>query len=117
MPPHILLTIDVEDWFQVENLKSAIPFESWPTRELRVERNTHKLLDLFDEIKLKKTVDSRQKTEARKEEAADRRQETVGETAIPTSCDNKQRTTDNGQQTAVGSLALTINQVNPVNPV
>ena len=52
MPPHILLTIDVEDWFQVENLKSAISFESWPTRELRVERNTHKLLDLFDSIDL-----------------------------------------------------------------
>lgn len=45
---YILLTIDVEDWFQVENLKSRIPFSSWDSRELRVERNTHRLLDLFD---------------------------------------------------------------------
>jgi len=44
----ILLTIDVEDWFQVENFKQCIPFSSWPTRELRVEKNTHRLLDLLD---------------------------------------------------------------------
>ena len=45
---HILLTIDVEDWFQVENFKQCIPFSSWPSCELRVEKNTHRLLDLFD---------------------------------------------------------------------
>ena len=44
----ILLTIDVEDWFQVENFKSWIPFSSWDSCELRVEKNTHQLLDLFD---------------------------------------------------------------------
>ncbi len=48
--PSILLTIDVEDWFQVENFKAYIPFSSWPKRELRVEKNTHRLLDLFDSI-------------------------------------------------------------------
>jgi polysaccharide deacetylase family protein (PEP-CTERM system associated) len=41
----------VEDWFQVENFKPYIPFSSWPERELRVERNVHRLLDLFDETK------------------------------------------------------------------
>ena len=46
----ILLTIDVEDWFQVENFKSCIPCDSWPSRELRVERNTHRLLDLLDAV-------------------------------------------------------------------
>ncbi|MEN6484431.1 MAG: XrtA system polysaccharide deacetylase [Syntrophobacteraceae bacterium] len=45
---HILLTIDVEDWFQVENFKSYIPFSSWPSCESRVEHNTHRLLDLLD---------------------------------------------------------------------
>lgn len=45
---NILLTIDVEDWFQVENFKACIPFSSWDSRELRVEKNTHRLLDLFD---------------------------------------------------------------------
>jgi polysaccharide deacetylase family protein (PEP-CTERM system associated) len=44
----ILLTIDVEDWFQVENFKQWIPFSSWSSRELRVEENTHRLLDLLD---------------------------------------------------------------------
>ncbi|MBN1841425.1 MAG: DUF3473 domain-containing protein [Deltaproteobacteria bacterium] len=44
----ILLTFDVEDWFQVENFKEYIPFSSWPNYELRVEKNTHCLLDLLD---------------------------------------------------------------------
>ncbi len=48
----ILLTIDVEDWFQVENFKPWIGFSTWPSRELRVERNTCRLLDLFDAIKI-----------------------------------------------------------------
>jgi hypothetical protein len=48
--PSFLLTIDVEDWFQVENLRPWIPFSTWDSRELRVEANVHKLLDLFDEI-------------------------------------------------------------------
>ena len=48
----ILITIDVEDWFQVENFKPWIPFSSWDQRELRVEQNTHRLLNLFDSIKL-----------------------------------------------------------------
>ena len=47
-----LITIDVEDWFQVENFKPWIPFETWPQRELRVEKNVHRLLDLFDSISL-----------------------------------------------------------------
>jgi polysaccharide deacetylase family protein (PEP-CTERM system associated) len=47
---HILLTIDVEDWFQVENFKQCIPSSSWPSFELRVEKNTHRLLDLLDSV-------------------------------------------------------------------
>lgn len=45
---HILFTVDLEDWFQVENLRAGIPFASWPSRELRVEENTHRILDLLD---------------------------------------------------------------------
>jgi polysaccharide deacetylase family protein (PEP-CTERM system associated) len=45
-----LITIDVEDWFQVENFKAWIPFDTWAHRELRVEQNVHRLLDLFDSI-------------------------------------------------------------------
>jgi polysaccharide deacetylase family protein (PEP-CTERM system associated) len=52
MSHHILLTVDVEDWFQVENFKQYIPFVSWPSYELRVEKNTHRLLDLLDSISL-----------------------------------------------------------------
>ena len=49
---YFLITIDVEDWFQVENFKPWIPFETWGQRELRIERNVHRLLDLFDTISL-----------------------------------------------------------------
>lgn len=47
---HILFSVDLEDWFQVENLKQGIPFASWSSRELRVEENTHCILDLLDSI-------------------------------------------------------------------
>jgi polysaccharide deacetylase family protein (PEP-CTERM system associated) len=50
--PSFLLTIDVEDWFQVENLRPWMPFSTWDSRDLRVEANVHKLLDLFDGVKL-----------------------------------------------------------------
>ncbi len=48
----IILTIDVEDWFQVENFKNYIPYGSWSERELRVVENTHRLLNLFDDTTL-----------------------------------------------------------------
>ena len=44
----ILLTFDVEDWFQVENFKQSIPRETWSSCELRVEKNLHAILDLLD---------------------------------------------------------------------
>ena len=55
---YILLTIDVEDWFQVENFKPWIPFETWDHRELRVERNVHLLLDLFDSVEVGEELES-----------------------------------------------------------
>ncbi len=51
--PSILLTFDVEDWFQVENFKSYIPFSAWDTFDLRVETNTLKILDLLDAFSFK----------------------------------------------------------------
>jgi polysaccharide deacetylase family protein (PEP-CTERM system associated) len=45
---YFLLTFDIEDWFQVENFKTCIPFSSWSSRESRVERNTHVILDFLD---------------------------------------------------------------------
>jgi len=44
----ILLTIDVEDWFQVENLRPWFPPYKWEHQTCRVENNTMRLLDLFD---------------------------------------------------------------------
>ena len=42
------MSIDVEDWFQVENLKPAIPRDSWKDRQMRVERNTDRILELLE---------------------------------------------------------------------
>ncbi len=53
---YFLLTIDVEDWFQVENFKPWILSSTWDQRELRVERNVHRILDFFDSIELKRPV-------------------------------------------------------------
>ncbi len=44
----IIMTVDLEDWFQVENLRSAYPHDSWNSCDLHVPLNTHVLLDIFD---------------------------------------------------------------------
>ena len=62
----ILLTIDVEDWFQVENFKQCIPFSSWPTCELRVEKNVHRILDLLDSIKPNNPINASRESGSRK---------------------------------------------------
>ncbi len=49
----ILLTFDIEDWFQVENFKKYIKFLTWNSFELRVEKNTIKILDLLDSFSTK----------------------------------------------------------------
>jgi polysaccharide deacetylase family protein (PEP-CTERM system associated) len=45
----ILITVDLEDWFQVENLRPSFPLSTWDSHELRVENNTSALLDLFSQ--------------------------------------------------------------------
>ena len=59
MTSTILITIDVEDWFQVENFKQYIPFSTWSSYEFRVEKNVHRLLNLFDSCKPQPTTDNR----------------------------------------------------------
>ncbi len=50
-----LLSIDVEDWFQVENLKQAIDRKSWNSYESRVEKNINLILQLLDDRNTKAT--------------------------------------------------------------
>jgi polysaccharide deacetylase family protein (PEP-CTERM system associated) len=42
------MSVDVEDYFQVSAFDSIVSRDSWGTRETRVVRNTHRLLDLFE---------------------------------------------------------------------
>ncbi len=49
------MSIDVEDWFQVENLRSAVARDTWDSRELRVERNTDRMLELLRNNGVKST--------------------------------------------------------------
>lgn len=42
------LSIDVEDWFHTESLKGVIAREAWEQCELRVERNTMRLLEILE---------------------------------------------------------------------
>ena len=45
--PPAMMSIDVEDWFHVENLSPAIGRETWSERQLRVERNMDRMLELM----------------------------------------------------------------------
>ncbi len=44
-----LLTFDIEDWFQVENLRPLFPPSSWNRQCWRVDRSTATLLDVLGE--------------------------------------------------------------------
>jgi polysaccharide deacetylase family protein (PEP-CTERM system associated) len=49
------LTVDVEDYFHVSAFSESIDRSDWGKHTLRVERNTHQLLDLFDGHDIKAT--------------------------------------------------------------
>ena len=49
------LTVDVEDYFQVSAFANSVAQNDWDNYSLRVEKNTHKLMDLFDERQIKAT--------------------------------------------------------------
>ncbi len=49
------LTVDVEDYFHVSAFAKSINRKDWDKHPLRVEKNTHRLLDLFDEAQVKAT--------------------------------------------------------------
>jgi len=51
----ICLTFDVEDYFQVENLRSIYPLDTWDRQIFRVERPTIQILDLLDQHHIKGT--------------------------------------------------------------
>jgi polysaccharide deacetylase family protein (PEP-CTERM system associated) len=49
------MTVDVEDYFQVEAFANVIPRDVWETQPSRVEANTDRLLGLFDGASVKAT--------------------------------------------------------------
>lgn len=49
------LTVDVEDYFQVEAFKGVIDRASWDAMPARVEKNTMRLLELFDDANVSAT--------------------------------------------------------------
>ncbi len=49
------ITVDVEDYFHVAALAEVIKPEDWPKYDLRVEKNTQKLLALFDQHNVRAT--------------------------------------------------------------
>ena len=49
------MTVDVEDYFHVAAFNKVIDPNSWDSWPCRVEANTHKLLQLFDDKNIKIT--------------------------------------------------------------
>ena len=49
------MTVDVEDYFHVSVFEGVVRREHWPTMESRVQANTERLLELFDEYAVKGT--------------------------------------------------------------
>jgi polysaccharide deacetylase family protein (PEP-CTERM system associated) len=53
--PANVLSVDVEDYFQVEAFSGIVDRAGWDRYPSRVEANTRRLLDLFDELEVKAT--------------------------------------------------------------
>src|SRR5262245_2899310 len=49
------MTVDVEDYFQVQAFAHAVSRDSWETMPIRVEANSNGLLDLFAEAEISAT--------------------------------------------------------------
>jgi hypothetical protein len=52
-----ILTIDVEDYFQVHAFSKCVQYEDWGTYECRIERNTHRLLEILAAARSTPAVD------------------------------------------------------------
>lgn len=50
-----VMTVDVEDYFHVSAFEKNITRSDWSNLELRVERNTNRLLELFEQHQVKST--------------------------------------------------------------
>lgn len=50
-----ILTVDLEDWFVVENLKQEISSDQWDQFPSRIEDTTHRLLELFEKYNVRAT--------------------------------------------------------------
>ena len=55
MRPCSIISVDVEDYFHVEAFARVVDRNSWCSFASRVERNTERILDLFDERQIKGT--------------------------------------------------------------
>jgi polysaccharide deacetylase family protein (PEP-CTERM system associated) len=55
MKQKLSLSIDVEEWFHVENLKDAISKDTWNYLDNRVDKNCYKILSILEEKKMKAT--------------------------------------------------------------
>jgi polysaccharide deacetylase family protein (PEP-CTERM system associated) len=50
-----VFSVDVEDYFHVEAFSDVVGRDAWPSYPLRVEANTHRILDLLDEHRVEAT--------------------------------------------------------------
>ena len=55
MRPCSIISVDVEDYFHVEAFARVVDRNNWGAYASRVERNTERILDLFDERQIKGT--------------------------------------------------------------
>ena len=53
--PNHILSVDLEDYFHVEAFADVVDRSNWAQYPSRIESNTHRLLDLFDEFQARAT--------------------------------------------------------------
>ncbi len=51
----VIITVDLEEWFQVENLRKLFPYHKWNKEKIRCKKNVMDLLELFEKKKIRAT--------------------------------------------------------------
>ena len=49
------MSIDVEDYYQVENFKGIVKQEDWEKFDSTIEKNTYKIIEILDKYQVKST--------------------------------------------------------------
>jgi len=107
-----ILTIDLEDYFQVHAFSDVIKYDDWSNFECRIERNTDHLLEMLGEVKTQHSTLSTQNSESSNSVLSPQPSQLSNAAALSTSSPHHSSTSSPKNDSAINNQQSTIN--NPI---